>query len=210
MYHAGRRRTPRPGLLQPATACRGGVTGRLAAWRWAGKECGAKAVDMTLRWSHSLANANTRPISLRGVYVDAPAVGVFRRFGNSAGCRHLSVPCAPPDWRLALLSFADLVPFVPSRLAALAGTGCSDPRHGLVATLVFHHSQSPVRRSFRRVCSGTPQRRDNSSCSSPPPRRYAPFWRRARPPLVDGCSRPARRSRNNAGYPIDRAGADPL
>jgi hypothetical protein len=27
---------------------------------------------------------------------------------------------------------------------------------------------------------------------------------------VDGWPRPARRSRNNAGYPIDRAGGDPL
>jgi hypothetical protein len=164
----------RPGLLQPATACRGGVTGGLASWRWAGKECNAKAADMTLCGPHSSAF----------VVAICPAF-VRRRIGG---------------WPRCVSRIGS--PFVPTRLAALAGTGCS--------TLVFFPSQTPLRRSSWQVRSVRPQRRGNSPSSSPPPRRYAPFWRRGRPPLVDGCPRPARRSRNNAGYPIDRAGGDPL
>jgi hypothetical protein len=68
----------------------------LASWRWAGEECSAKAVDMTLCGPHSLANANALPISLRGAYVDTPQQELFRRFGNSAGCRHLSGLRVPP------------------------------------------------------------------------------------------------------------------
>nr|CAJ01569.1 hypothetical protein orf61 [uncultured bacterium] len=144
-------------------------------------------MDMTLCGPHSLANANALPICCRHLF------GLLRRWIGG--------------WPRCVSRIGSL--FVPSRLAALAGTGCSDPRHGLVATFVFHPSQSPVQRSWR-VRSVRPQRRGNSPSSPPPPRRHAPFWRRGRPPLVDGCPRPARRSRNNAGYPIDRARGDPL
>jgi hypothetical protein len=90
-----------------------------ASWRWAGQECSAKAVDMTLCGPHSLANANALPICLR----------------------HLSGFCAPPDWRLAPMRVADRIPV---RFIA----PCRAGRHGGAVILLLRRRRPGDTRHF--------------------------------------------------------------